>query len=66
MENNHQEHRCNCGNQQEKQIDILSLLPFIATLLKPDTDTDKFKMLGRLEARLSILEDEVNSLKKLI
>lgn len=66
MENNHQEHKCNCGKNQEKEMDLLALLPFLTMLLKPNNDSDQFKMLGRLEARLSILEDEVNSLKKLI
>ena len=66
MENNHQ-HDPSIGSQfEEKEMDLFALLPFLSSILKPNVESDKLRLLGRLEARLSILEDEVNSLKKLI
>lgn len=69
MENNHQEAKCSC-NKEDKSLEFASILPLLlgmlATINHPLEEPCKFERLSKLESRLSILEDEVNQIKKII
>ena len=66
MENNHQETKCKCQHKDDKSEDFISLLPILLALLSSTNSNNSLEKIQKLETRISLLEYELNELKKLI
>lgn len=66
MENNHQETKCKCQHKDDKSEDSIALLPMLLALLSSTNNNTSLEKIQKLETRISLLEYELNGLKKLI